>query len=179
MGAFSLAPPQLLEELGVLPRLHADNPKTGYIDTEQPSQAGGPRTGAVRVDSQQQVEAAKDSIVKQREDNTLKGFKDRAREKGWSVRQQGVTREVSKRELLEFMKANERKLRGILGRDYDELYRHIEESGLKLWRRYDVVLEGNGKRILVEGRTWKHCRPTSCARSGRCSSTSTSTWRRG
>ncbi|MEM2677531.1 MAG: hypothetical protein QXU62_02715 [Thermofilaceae archaeon] len=100
LGALSVALPQLLEELGVLPRPQsADSPKTGYI-VEQQSQAGGPRTGAVRDDSQQQVEAAKDSIVKQREDNTLKDFKDRAREKGWSVKRQDVTREVSKRELL-------------------------------------------------------------------------------
>ena len=59
LGALSLALPQLLEELGVLPRPQsADNPKTGAIDAKQQSQAGGPQTGAVRDDSQQQVEAA-------------------------------------------------------------------------------------------------------------------------
>ncbi|MEM2372693.1 MAG: hypothetical protein QW291_09265, partial [Thermofilaceae archaeon] len=121
---------------------------TGII--EQPRQAGGLETGAARVDPQQQVRIA-ESILIQRDDATLKSFRDQARKKGWIVKETEGMIEIDKRELLEFMRANEGKLRNLLGRDYDEVYKDLQNGPRpKLYRKLDLLLEGKGKRVYVE-----------------------------
>ncbi|MEM4029646.1 MAG: hypothetical protein QXO02_07120 [Thermofilaceae archaeon] len=89
---------------------------TGII--QQPRQAGVPQTGAIRVDPRQQAQASRDRLVQQRRDATVDKFREDAAKRGWKVKElkPGEREErVTMRELLDFMRENEAKLRRILG----------------------------------------------------------------
>ncbi|MEM4444598.1 MAG: hypothetical protein QXJ21_04430 [Thermofilum sp.] len=59
--------------------------------------------------------------------------------------------EIDKRGLLEFMRANEGKLRNLLGCDYDEVYKAVQNDPRpKLYGKLDLLLEGKGERVYVE-----------------------------
>ncbi|MEM1632524.1 MAG: hypothetical protein QXX83_10380 [Thermofilum sp.] len=59
--------------------------------------------------------------------------------------------EIDKRGLLEFMRANEGKLRNFLGCDYDEVYKAVQNGPRpKLYGKLDLLLEGKGERVYVE-----------------------------
>ncbi|MEM1522886.1 MAG: hypothetical protein QXU69_07660 [Thermofilaceae archaeon] len=126
---------------------------TGHI--EQPRQAGVPQTGAIRVDPKQQAQASRDRLVQQRRDLTEERLIEEATKRGWNVEKlegrKAVKIEVSKEELLDFMKQHETALRNILGRDYDNLYQHIKEyKHAKLSRKLDLRFTGGGRSFYVE-----------------------------
>jgi len=89
---------------------------TGII--EQPGQAEGAQTGAVGVDPKQQAQISQGRLVQQRRDATVDKFREDATKRGWKVKElkPGEREErVTMRELLDFMRENEAKLRRILG----------------------------------------------------------------